>query len=204
MPTLTPAGEALEAALPVFYRHGLAAAPDAELASALGTTVPGLTARYPNRAALVLHAVRADLERQKREHVELYQEFPSAVERLYGLLQLALRDLSAMPGDFYAQLQAAFPQAWEAVLEHLASYSSPQLQQLINDGIRSHLFRSDINIQLVTKVLIEQVNMMLNPVIFPPDRFNMSEVFRSIFLYYIRGICTEEGARIAAEHFARL
>ena len=204
MPTLTPSGASLEAALPVFYRHGLAAAPDAELAKALGTTVPDLTARYPDRTTLVNAVLLADLERQKRDHDALYREYDSAVERLYGLLQLGLRDLSAMPGDFYAQLQAAFPRAWEAVLEHLASYSSPQLQQLLNDGIRSRLFRSDINIQLVTKVLIEQVNLMLNPVVFPPDRFNMSEVFRSIFLYYIRGICTEEGARIAAEHFARL
>ena len=87
---------------------------------------------------------------------------------------------------------------------HLASYSAPQLQQLLNDGIRSRLFRSDINIQLVTKILMEQLNMLLNPQVFPPDRYNMAEVFRSIFLYYIRGICTDEGARIAAEHFARL
>ena len=89
-------------------------------------------------------------------------------------------------------------------MEHLNSYSGPQLQQLLNDGIRNRLFRSDINIQLVTKILLEQLNMMLNPQVFPPDRFNMAEVFRSIFLYYIRGICTDEGARIAAEHFARL
>ena len=46
--------------------------------------------------------------------------------------------------------------------------------------------------------------MLLNPQVFPPDRYNMREVFRSIFLYYIRGICTDEGARIAAEHFAQL
>ena len=46
--------------------------------------------------------------------------------------------------------------------------------------------------------------MLLNPQAFPPDRYNMREVFRSIFLYYIRGICTDEGARIAAEYFARL
>ena len=204
MPTLTPSGTSLEAALPVFYQHGLRAATNASLATALGTTVPDLTGRYPDRAALVHAVMLADLERQKRGHDELYRQFPSAVERLYGLLQLGLRDLSAMPGDFYARLQVEFPQAWEAVLEHLVSYSSPQLQQLLNDGIRSRLFRSDINIQLVTKVLIEQVNMMLNPAVFPPDRFNMSEVFRSIFLYYIRGICTDDGARIAAEHFARL
>ena len=51
--------------------------------------------------------------------------------------------------------------------------------------------------------MLKQVALMLNPQVFPPDCYNMSKVFRSIFLYYIRGICTDEGARIAAEHFAR-
>ncbi|GAB2708413.1 hypothetical protein GCM10011495_34710 [Hymenobacter frigidus] len=46
--------------------------------------------------------------------------------------------------------------------------------------------------------------MLLNPSVFPPARFNMAEVLRSIFLYYIRGICTDEEARITAEYFAQL
>ena len=204
MSDATLAGASLEAAMPLFHQHGLQGASDAQLADALQTTVPGLTAQFPSRELLVHHAMLADIERQKREHTELYAQYPSAVERLYGLLQLGLRDLAVIPGQFYADLQTDFPQTWDAVMEHLASYSAPQLQQLLNDGIRNRLFRSDINIQLVTKILMEQLNLLLNPQVFPPDRFNMAEVFRSIFLYYIRGICTDEGARIAAEHFARL
>ena len=190
--------------MPVFYQHGLQSAPDAALATALHTSVPALTAQFPSRELLVHHAMLADMERQKREHVELYAQYPSAVERLYGLLQLGLRDLASIPGQFYGDLQTGFPQTWDAVMEHVHSYSAPQLQQLLNDGIRIRLFRSDINIQLVTNILIEQLNLLLNPQVFPPDRYNMREVFRSIFLYYIRGICTDDGARIAAEHFARL
>ncbi|MDO7850719.1 TetR/AcrR family transcriptional regulator [Hymenobacter convexus] len=204
MPDFTLTAASLEAAMPIFYAHGLHAAPDAALAKALHTTEPELTAQFPSRELLVHHTILADMERQKREHVELYAQYPTAVERLYGLLQLGLRDLTAVPGQFYGDLQAGFPQTWDAVMDHLNSYSAPQLQQLLNDGIRSKLFRSDINIQLVTKILIEQLNLLLNPQVFPPDRYNMREVFRSIFLYYIRGICTDEGARIAAEHFARL
>ena len=190
--------------MPVFYQHGLQSGPDALSATALHTTVPALTAQFPDRATLVHQVMLADIERQKREHIELYAQFSTAVERLYGLLRRGLRDLIVIPGRFYTELQTDFPRAWEATLEHLNSYSGPQLQQLLNDGIRNRLFRSDINIQLVTKILLEQLNMMLNPQVFPPDRFNMAEVFRSIFLYYIRSICTDEGARIAAEHFARL
>lgn len=190
--------------MPVFYQYGLNEASDAKLATALGTTDAALTAQFPSRSLLVHHALLADMERQKREHVELYAQYPSAVERLYGLLQLGLRDLAAVPGQFYVDLQTGFPQTWEAAMDNVNTYSAPQLQQLLNDGIRNRMFRSDINIQLVTKIIVEQLNMMLNPQVFPPDRYNMREVFRSIFLYYIRGICTDEGARIAAEHFARL
>ena len=204
MADFTPATAPLEAALPVFYQYGLHTAPDALLATALHTTVPELTALFPSRELLVHRVLLAERERQRREHVELFAKYPTAVERLYGLLKLGLRDLAAVPGQFYIDLQTGFPHAWEAGMEHLQTYSAPQLQQLLNDGIRSRLFRSDINIQLVTKILLEQISLLLNPQVFPPDRYNMSEVFRSIFLYYVRGICTEEGARIAAEHFARL
>ncbi|MET4074416.1 hypothetical protein [Hymenobacter sp. UYCo722] len=190
--------------MPVFYLHGLAAATDTKLAAALGMTSAALLAQFPSRELLVHHAMLADLERQKREHTELYAEFTTAVERLYGLLRLGLRDLMKVSGTFYGELQTGYSQTWEAVLDHLNTYSAPQLQQLLNDGIRAKLFRSDINIQLVTKIILEQLNMMLNPLTFPPERFSPAEVFRSIFLYYIRGICTDEGARIAAEHFARL
>ncbi|MBF9223277.1 TetR family transcriptional regulator [Hymenobacter ruricola] len=204
MPDFTLPAASLEAAMPVFYQHGLHTASDAALAAALHTSVPELTAQFPSRELLVHHAVLADMERQKREHVELFARFSTAVERLYGLLQLGLRDLAAVPGQFYIDLQTDFPKTWDAAMENVNTYSAPQLQQLLNDGIRARLFRSDINIQLVTKIIVEQLNMLLNPQVFPPDRYNMREVFRSIFLYYIRGICTEEGARIAAEHFARL
>lgn len=190
--------------MPVFHQYGLHTASMAQLAMALNTTTTDLETQYPTRTDLVVATVLADIERQKREHTALYAEYPSAVERLYGLLRLGLRDLASIPASFYGDLQTDFPAAWAVALEHLATYSAPQLQQLLNDGIRNRLFRSDININLVTKVLMEQLNLLLNPGVFPPDRYNMAEVFRSIFLYYIRGLCTDEGARISAEHFARL
>ena len=40
-------------------------------------------------------------------------------------------------------------------MESLTSDPTSQLQQLLNDESRNRLFRSDINIQLVTKELME-------------------------------------------------
>ena len=65
------------------------------------------------------------MERRKREHVDLHAKYPSAVKRLYGLLQFGLRNLTAIPGQFYADLQTGFPQTWEALMNNVNTYSAP-------------------------------------------------------------------------------
>ena len=183
-------------------RTGLAAPATAELAAAEGLTEAELAACYPDRPALLRQALQLDLERQKHDHARLYAQFPSAVERLFGLIGYSITDLADTGPQYLADLRQ-HPGSWELLQDHLAIYSSPQLQQLLNEGIRQGLFRSDINIQLVTIVIVQQLNIVLTPGIFPPA-VTTAEVFRSVFLYYVRGLCTDAGARQAAEHFARM
>ena len=58
--------------MPMFYQHSLQIAPNTLLNKALRTTVPALTAQFPDRAALVHQVIPDDIERQKRKQVELY------------------------------------------------------------------------------------------------------------------------------------
>ncbi len=204
MPTLPPfAATAFSASMAVFRRKGIRAPTTTELATALGVAPAALAAQYPDRAALLLDSLHTDLERQKQDHVRLYAQFASAVERLYALISYTIEDLVVTDAAYLADL-AQFPAAWQLVQDHLATYSTPQLHQLLNEGILQGLFRSDINIRLVTIILIQQVNIAITPGLFPAGSFQAAEIFRSIFLYYIRGLCTEQGAHLAAEHFARM
>lgn len=205
MAVSTPApAHPLTATLRFLQKGGLQSTSDSAIAEAMGLSTAELKGRYPSRAALITGLVEADIDRQKRDHAAIYEQYPNAVDRLYGLLRYSINELVITPDTYYGELQQGFPAAWEVGMAHLDSYSMPQIQQLLNDGIRQGALRSDINIQLVSTIMLQQVNLLLNPQVFPPDRYNLSEVFRSIFLYYVRGICTEEGARKAVENFSRL
>jgi len=187
----------------VFRKSGFVAPTDAELAEALGVVPAALATQYPSREALALHCLLEDMARQKRDHMRLYEQYSSPVERLYGLINYSIQDLLGTSDNYYPELMQ-YPSAARAMQDYLAEYSTPQLQQLLNEGIRQGLFRSDINIQLVTIIIIQQVNIVLTPGIFPNGSFQAAEIFRSIFLYYIRGLCTDKGAHLASEHFARM
>jgi hypothetical protein len=52
--------------------------------------------------------------------------------------------------------------------------------------------------------MLAQFSLVVNEQLFPPDYNNLADVYRNIFFYYVRGLCTEEGARLATTHFLRM
>jgi AcrR family transcriptional regulator len=183
---------------------GITELSDDDLITGLGLTPATFQAAFQSKEDFLVQATHHDLERQKREHRELLAPLANPVERILALLQHGIREMQRAPQTDYTALQRDYPRVWEVLLQHLSTYSAPQIHGLLNEGILQRQFRGDINIVLVTKIILEQMQLILNTSVFPPDRYNLAEVFRSIYLYYIRGICTEEGIQLASAHFARI
>ncbi|WP_207433685.1 TetR/AcrR family transcriptional regulator [Sabulibacter ruber] len=153
---------------------------------------------------LVTQVVEFDLESRKQEHERLFANEPSPLHRLLLIVQVALESLRMTQPTVLMEIQEKYPNAWRLYWNHSNEYTTYLLHDLLNDGVLQKELRRDLNIQLVTKIMIEQLSMIVNPMVFPPDRYNIAEVFRSVFLYYIRGICTEDGMKKAEDFFAGL
>ncbi|MGV3541424.1 MAG: TetR/AcrR family transcriptional regulator [Rufibacter sp.] len=153
---------------------------------------------------LVLQVVEFDLESRKKEHQELFGKEASPLKRLLLIVQLGLENLKNSQPTVLKEIMENFPKAWGLYWEHSNTYTQQLVHELLNDGILANELRRDINIQLVTKIMLEQLSMLVNPAIFPPDQYNVAEVFRSVFLYYIRGLCSDKGMKTAEDFFASL
>ena len=190
----------LQEAITIFKWEGLGNVTEAYILKKLDISQATFREMFKSIPDLVNKAMEYDLAVQRNEHKHLLAHSPNAVADVMALLLHGINQVKQTNPLYYQQLQQNFPQAWDMGMEHLYSYSYPQVHGIINKGILEGNFRKDINIQLVTKIIMEQLNMLLNPVMFPPDRYNLAEVFRSIFLYYLRGLCTDTGGK-HAEHF---
>jgi AcrR family transcriptional regulator len=193
----------LKEALDILKRQGLEGITAASMMQQLHISQATFKELFAGIEDMVTQVATYDAEVQEAKHRQLLAKSASAVEDIMILLQDGIEELKNTNPILYSQLQERYPAAWEIAQGHLHSYSYPQITGILNKGVLEGHFRRDINIQLVTKVILEQLLMMLNPVVFPPERYNLAEVFRSIYLYYIRGICTESGARLAEAFFAR-
>ncbi|TGE14475.1 TetR/AcrR family transcriptional regulator [Hymenobacter elongatus] len=203
--SLTLRDTLLEEALQLFQTQGITNLSLERIMTKLDISPATFREMFHDKEDLVLQTMQYDIERQKREHVELFQRVPNPVGRLLSLLELGIRDLRKISSPaYFSDLVQHYPQVWAVGMQHLEDYSYPQTHSLLNEGVVQKLLRGDINIALVSKIIIEQLNMVLNEQVFPASRYNVAEVFRSVYLYYIRGLCTDEGIKAASSYFARM
>ncbi|MCC9165432.1 TetR/AcrR family transcriptional regulator [Pontibacter harenae] len=189
--------------LQLFHKEGIEAHSEEDIVSRLNMSASTYNELFKDRLDMVKQVVEHEVKLNEEEHRVNLAKANSPVEEIMYLLKDGIERTQKINFKYYIDLQQHYPEAWQLKLDHLDSYSYHQISEIINRGILQNQFRRDINIQLVTKIMLEQVRMVLNPAVFSPNRYSLPEVFRSTFLYYIRGICTDSGGRLAEEYFSK-
>lgn len=189
--------------LQVFRSEGIERYSEQELKEKLGIPKQDYNSMFSSKADMVQQVVQYDLQEQERRDQELLRYARNPVEEIMLLLQNGIKDLQSISPAYIMDLQQQHPQVWQMCMNHLSTYNYDLNLGVINKGVVQGYFRKDINLQLVTTIILEQFNLIINPQVFPPDRFDLGEVFRSIYLYYVRGLCTEKGSKLADEYFAK-
>ncbi|MHC2992652.1 hypothetical protein OB13_14070 [Pontibacter sp. HJ8] len=186
----------------VFKQDGIEANTEEALIKRLDIRQSTYKELFSSKADMVKKVVLFDVEEQKKELAQLLSKASNPVEEIMMLLQNGIRKMKEVNPVMVADMQK-YPDAWAVTMDYLSNYSQQLNAEVINKGILEGYFRKDINLQLVTKIILEQFFMMVNPAVFPPERYDLSEVFRSIYFYYVRGICTDAGGKLAEEYFSR-
>jgi hypothetical protein len=189
--------------LRIFHAEGIEANSEEDFIRKLDIRKSTYHELFASKAAMVKKVTLFDIEAQKREQVEMLLRAANPVEEIMLLLKNGISKLGQVNPHMISDIQQYYPESWGIIYDYFSNYSQHVNAEIINRGILQGYFRKDINLQLVTKIILEQFFMMANPVVFPPERYNLSEVFRSIYLYYVRGICTELGGKLAEEFFAK-
>ena len=82
---------------------------------------------------------------------------------------------------------------WKATEKEVIGKRSELWGRLITRGIEEGLFRSDLNIEIISKLFHEQMNLLADDVVFPRDKYSHAEVFQNMIINFMRGISTPSG-----------
>jgi len=111
-------------------------------------------------------------------------------------MEFGIKAMKSINPVFFKDLEKFYPQLWQSIERENRIKKSELGIKLTSEGIENGLFRKDLNIELVGKIFNEQMNMLANENIFPRDKYDLTEVFKTMTINFTRGISTLKGIEI--------
>ncbi|MBV2246619.1 MAG: TetR/AcrR family transcriptional regulator [Lentimicrobium sp.] len=176
-----------------------------QIASEAGVSKRTIYELFKDKDDLVIQSLREMIIYNNKQMLGIIAQAQHVIEAIFmiikretmhrkGYTRIFIEDIR----KYYSRVNESLYSCKESLKEFSASYT------LLEKGIREDIFRKDIQIELVDNFLHELMNLMersdrikaLNPM--PED------ILRSIFLPYLRGICTAKGVKLMDQYFENI
>lgn len=102
--------------------------------------------------------------------------------------------------NFFTELKKFYPSIYDNLVKRMIKFHLDVTHSGIIKGQNQGLFRKDIDVELVSKIIIELGNTMGNEETFPFKSYGRKKLFKELLINYFRGIATQKGIDIIDEY----
>lgn len=180
----------------LFLKFGVKSITMDDIARHLSISKKTIYQYFADKDDLIEQFVKLHLAEQTRQMDEIYNTSANAVEELYKLSEWIKVTLGTMNPTALYDLEKYHKKAYSLYLLHKEECVISNIAKSLQKGISEGYFRNDINIDIISRMRMEQVQMAFNPIIFPIERINFQEIQIQLFEHFVYGIVTIKGYRL--------
>ena len=180
----------------LFFKYGLKSITMDDIAKHLAISKKTIYLYFPDKNKLVETLMETTLKHNETQFIKVNQEAENVIVEVFGLMKHIDAMFSKINPNLFYDLQKYHPLAWKIFRDFKEDCMAKMVEESIKRGIKEGLVRTDVNAKILSRLRIEEVEMGLNPVAFPPDKFNMTEVQVALLDHFLLGICTLKGHKL--------
>jgi TetR/AcrR family transcriptional regulator, cholesterol catabolism regulator len=185
----------------LFLQYGFRSISMDDIARHLGVSKKTIYQIFEDKDEIVCEVATRHFNREK----ELCREriFDQAENPVHELLQVSRHiktsTANVNPAVMF-DLQKYHPKAWQIFKEFKQGFILETLKRNLNEGIKEGLYRPEINVEVIARLRLEQVQLAFDANAFPPTEFNFFDIQLEFLDHFIRGIVTEKGLQLLTEY----
>ncbi|MEN7548234.1 TetR/AcrR family transcriptional regulator [Rapidithrix thailandica] len=183
----------LEAATELFFRYGIKTVTMDDISREIYVSKKTIYQYFKDKSEIVLTCTSGRLEQQKEDLKKIHEDAKDVIEELVKLTGFFRKHLLNMNPTLLYDMQKYYPKAWECFVSFREHCALDLLSETLRKGIDQGYFRSGLNIEIISRMRMENVEMAFNTKVFPPKEFELAEVQLQMFDHFIHGICTRKG-----------
>lgn len=186
----------LTAAHELFYKYGIRSITMDDIAKHLSISKKTIYHFFEEKDEIVGACCNGDLKDHGCRMEDITAHSKDAVHEMIECMKYLGEMFSAMNPNLFYDLQKYHPASWKIFMNFKNHNIMKMVEDNLRRGIKEELYRPDINIKVLAKLRIEEVELAMNPDAFPPGKFNLQDVQLALLDHFIHGITTLKGHKL--------
>jgi AcrR family transcriptional regulator len=155
---------------------------------------------FTDKNELVSALVTQKMEEDERQLTDIVHQSLNVIEQLVEMMKCAEDILSRANPILMYDMQKYHPDAWNVFQHFKNGIMISMLEQVLTKGKEQGYIRPDIDVTIMARMRVNQVEMGFNINMFPLAEFSPWEVQRQFFEHFNYGICTLEGYKLLEQY----
>lgn len=191
----------IENSLDLFINRGCKSVTMDDVAAENGISKRTLYENFTDKSTLLEQILLLYEKNMNEMFVVLHKNTANVLESFLQIHEAQNEVVVNLRINFFMELKKFYPQLYTFAVERMIKSHFTIINEGIKRGQQQGLFREDINLEIVAKLMLEMGHLADNSEVFPVRQYPRKELFKELYITYIRGLCTLKGIDIIDNYF---
>ncbi|WPU91926.1 TetR/AcrR family transcriptional regulator [Mucilaginibacter sabulilitoris] len=184
----------------LFLRAGIKSITMDDIARHLGMSKKTIYQFFKDKNDLVTAVVRRKLKEDEDQMADIISKSENVIEEMINMMKCSEDIFSRINPIVVHDMQRYHPEAWAEFQKFKAEILISTLEELLTKGMKQGYIRKDIDVKIIARMRVNQVELGFNTEIFPVSEFNTWKVQVQFLDHFNYGICTLKGYKLLNQY----
>ncbi|MGY4536417.1 AcrR family transcriptional regulator [Mucilaginibacter sp. UYNi724] len=177
----------------LFLTAGIKSVTMDDIARHLGMSKKTIYHSFSDKNELVIALVEKKLKEDECQIAVIINTSSNVIEEMINMMKCSEEIFGRINPIVIHDMQKYHPDAWVKFQDFKADVIIKTLEELLIKGITQGFIREDVDVKILAKMRVNQVEMGFNTLIFPVSQFSPWKVQYQLLEHFNYGICTLKG-----------
>ena len=184
----------------LFLQAGIKSVTMDDIARHLGMSKKTIYHFFSDKNELVMALVKKKLNDDECQIQNIIQSSANVIEEMINMMKCSEEIFSRINPIVIHDMQKYHPDAWDEFQKFKSDVLVKTLEELLSKGIQQGFIRPEIDVKILAKMRVNQVEMGFNTGIFPIAQFSTWKVQYQLLEHFNYGICTIKGHNLLNQY----
>lgn len=180
----------------LIYRFGVKSITMDDVARHLAVSKKTLYRYFADKNDMVYQCCMHDLEKRKAAFATIQAKAVDSVQELVLMMENMQTMLSSINPNLLFEVRKYHQQAWQIYVDFKEQFMMQSISNNLMRGMEAGIYREDLNVRILARLRLEEVEMGFNPDVYPSTKFHLKDVQMGLFDHFLHGITTPKGQKL--------